>query len=275
MLNQKELEKNTLAELKSIADDKELDYDKKVKKDDLIKLILESEKVIETANQKKEDLKDNPTSQTSSGFQKPQEQKQDFFYNVPNLPQVYGKNKIVFMVRDPYWGFVYWELTKDLINQHNLSGIDRFLRIYDITNSGSPESESGFFDIKINDVADNWYIKFPYPNKTYQIDLGYFKDGKFITLVRSNVATTPRDDLSDQIDVEWMMSEDQFKKILQASGADQLFQQSGSQELMKFLAGNILEGNETTSGLIPNSFSSTILGGSSSSTVTSSFARKN
>ena len=103
------------------------------------------------------------------------------------------------------------------------------------------KNSDSFFDIKVNDLANNWYINLGAPNKTYIVDLGYFKDSKFITLLRSNVASTPRDDVSEQIDQEWMLTDEKFRMILQASGGNTLFQHDGSQELMKFLAGNVEE----------------------------------
>ena len=36
-----------------------------------------------------------------------------------------------------------------------------------------------------------------------------------------------------------MLSEDQFEIMMSASGADVMFQHDGSQELMKFLSGNL------------------------------------
>ncbi len=188
------------------------------------------------------------------------------------MPEVYGKDKIVFMVRDPYWGFTYWEITQKLLKEFNLGDSERYLRIYDINGGKSPKDANSYFDIKLVPGADNWYIKFPSPNTTYVIDLGFFRDGVFITLIRSNTATTPRDDISDQVDVEWMMSDEMMRKLLKASGADQLFQQIGSQELMKFLAGNISEGNDISSSLLPNSFSVSNL--SSGSINASSMNRK-
>ena len=145
------------------------------------------------------------------------------------------------------------------------------MRVYDINGGKSPENPNSYFDIKLVSGANNWYINFPSPNTTYIVDLGFFRDGVFITLLRSNAATTPRDDVSDQIDVEWMMSDDIMKKLLKASGADQLFQQMGSQELMKFLAGNITEGGETSSCLMPNSFTNPNL---SSSSISSSMNKR-
>lgn len=235
MLTKKDLEKNSLKELNAIADESNIKYSKSAKKDDLINKIVKDSKLKEETNKQKEMAKENISSQTAQqAFKKPVS-----FEDIPELPSVYGKNKMVFMVRDPYWGFVYWELQANVIEEHGLDKIEQILRVYDISESGDPENASLTFDVKINNVANNWYVKFPSSNRTFVIDLGYFKDGQFITVLRSNIATTPRDDVSDQIDEEWMLTDEQFKLILQASGADSMFEQIGSQELMKFLAGNV------------------------------------
>lgn len=245
MFDEKALKAKTVKELKSIAKENTIAVPTKAKKNDIIQLILEAQKVSETAAEKKKDLEDNP----SSGQGAPENKTpQPFFNDIPELPEVYGKNKLVFMVRDPLWGFVYWEMNENLYNEHNLTDQEKYLRIYDISSASSPEDSDSYFDIKINDLANNWYIKFPQSNKTYIVDLGYFKDGTFVTVMRSNPATTPREDVSDQIDEEWMLTGDQFATILRASGADELFQQIGSQELMKFLAGNVSEENSLSSG---------------------------
>ncbi|MBI5307473.1 MAG: DUF4912 domain-containing protein [Planctomycetes bacterium] len=36
--------------------------------------------------------------------------------SVPELPDGYGDNRIVLMVRDPLWLFTYWEIRKDVLN---------------------------------------------------------------------------------------------------------------------------------------------------------------
>lgn len=253
MYDEKVLKKETIKNLKSIADENKIDYPAKIKKDDLIKLILQGLKNAETVKEVKENFsgKKSSSSASSSNMNKIEKTPlQDFFDSTPDIPKTYGKDKIVFLVRDPYWGFVYWELTDKMKNDHNLNDENSYLRIYDISNGSAAENSSDYFDIKINSSADNWYINFPQPNRTFIIDLGYIKDGNFITILRSNAASTPRDNVSDQIDQEWMLSDENFASILHASGADRLFEQMGSQELMKFLAGNIQEGNELSSGII-------------------------
>ena len=110
---------------------------------------------------------------------------------------------------------------------------------------------------------------------------GYIgQNGNFVTVLRSNAVTTPREDVSDQVDEEWMMTDEQFKKILQASGANQMFEQIGSQEMVKFLSNNVdsvkntdLSGSANTSALLSAISSSSMFAGSSSSSPMSGFSK--
>lgn len=242
MYSQKELKAMTVKELKALADENKINYKKSIKKADLIDLILLSLKVNDVEEKKQEEF--HKASASSVSYQDDSSSTNlNYYEDIPELPLFYGKDKMVFMVRDPYWGFVYWEFSDKTTEYHDLHNpvLDKYLRVYNISGSGNPATAGSFFDIKINGVANNWYINFQEPNNTFVVDIGYFKDGNFVTVLRSNPATTPRDGVSDQIDEEWMLSDDQFKFILNASGANALFQHDGSQELMKFLAGNISE----------------------------------
>jgi hypothetical protein len=237
MYNLSELKKLTVPELKKIAKKQNISLPVKCKKDQVIKLIMESDNITKTVEQKKSEI--SISSSSTINIQYYPENKNKIDEN--NLPDNYNKDKLVFMIRDPRWGFVYWEITGSLKEKHNLNSIEKFIRCYDITGTDKVESSLSFFDIKINDNTNNWYINFPSSNRTYIVDYGYFKDGKFITVLRSNPATFPRSEISDQIDQEWMMNDDQYQYLLKASGAGQLFQQIGSQELLKFIAGNVNE----------------------------------
>jgi hypothetical protein len=156
----------------------------------------------------------------------------------PYIPATFYKNKFALLIKSSYLGLVYLlDLDNELINAHNLNNADKILRVHDITN----DNNSYYFDIKINNYASNWYIEFPKSNSVYVVEFGYIKDDQFIKLLRSNVARTPRSEMSDQFDEEWMSNEGNYLKILEASGINRLFEQIGSQELIKFLASNNLD----------------------------------
>jgi len=136
----------------------------------------------------------------------------DLSAKVPReLPTGYGKDRIVTMVRDPYWLHCYWELTRHAIQRaeaalgqewHTAKPI---LRLLDVTGGEtSSSSESILRDIEIHGGCNNWYIDVNSPPKSYRIDIGYrAASGRFYVLARSNVVTTPRAGVSDVIDENW------------------------------------------------------------------------
>ena len=121
------------------------------------------------------------------------------------LPVGYGDNRIVLMVRDPYWLYTYWEISekrraeiKSELGEEVFSQAKQCLRVYDTDNWQ-------YFDIEIHNGL-NWYIKVPVPSRTYCADIGFLTpDGKFIAAARSNWVTTPLDRMSDVIDEQWMI----------------------------------------------------------------------
>jgi hypothetical protein len=121
------------------------------------------------------------------------------------------------MVRDPYWIYVYWEISarryqeiKDEVGSAVLAAARENLRVYDTQNWHS-------FDIEVSGGAKNWYLHVPFPNRTYCVDIGFLTGaGKFITAARSNWVTTPLDRMSEVIDEQWMIPD--WEKIYALSG---------------------------------------------------------
>jgi hypothetical protein len=128
-----------------------------------------------------------------------------------DLPRGYGKDRIVVMVRDPYWLHCYWELTRQSIQRAEAAlaqawhGSRPILRLYDVTSGDATNvSESILKDIDIHGGANNWYVEVQNPPRSYRIDIGYLSGGgQFYVLARSNVVSTPRAGISDMIDENW------------------------------------------------------------------------
>lgn len=140
--------------------------------------------------------------------------------------QTYNDTQIVLMVRDPYWLYSYWSINQETRNFISNSikkwnEITLVLRVYDITNCNFDGSNSNyFFDININQDAANWYIHVGGPNRTFCVDLGFIQEnGNFYTIARSNIVATPRDNISEVIDEEWMIIEEDFQKLYQISSS--------------------------------------------------------
>jgi len=136
----------------------------------------------------------------------------DLSAKVPkDLPAGYGKDRIVVMVRDPYWLHCYWELTRHAIQRAEAAlgqewhGARPILRLLDVSSHDTTStSESTIRDIDIHGGCNNWYLDVYNPPRSYRVDVGYLaKTGRFYVLARSNVVSTPRAGVSDIIDENW------------------------------------------------------------------------
>ena len=160
--------------------------------------------------------------------------------NESEIPHMYNDTKIVLMVRDPYWLHTYWSINQSTIDYisgkfYTWSQIPLVLRVYDITNIHNFDgSNSNYnFDIHINHEAINWYINVGGPNRSFCVDLGFIQEnGLFYTIARSNIVTTPRDNVSEIVDEEWMSIEEDFFKLYRLAGAGQ---SNSSAELVESL----------------------------------------
>lgn len=128
-----------------------------------------------------------------------------------DLPSGYGKDRIVLLVRDPYWLHAYWEITAKAIRQaeaalgHEWHGARPILRLLDVTHPDtSTGAETIVRDIEIHGDTRNWYIEVQNPPRSYRVDIGYLSpSGHFVAIARSNVVTTPRPGVSEIVDEDW------------------------------------------------------------------------
>ncbi len=136
----------------------------------------------------------------------------DLSVKVPKeLPAGYGKDRIVLMVRDPYWLHAYWELTRHAVQRAEAAlgqdwhGAKPIIRVLDVSSHDSSISgESTVRDIEIHGGCNNWYLEVQNPPRSFRVDIGYLaRNGQFFVLARSNVVATPRAGVSDRIDENW------------------------------------------------------------------------
>jgi hypothetical protein len=143
------------------------------------------------------------------------------------FPPGYGDNKIVLLVRDPWWIFAYWEIRQDKefqirrqIENAGDSPEKSVLRVYDVSDVNFNGSNAhSFFDIELKGLANNWYINVGTPNRSWVVDIGIVSGkGSFYMLARSNTVRTPRFGMSDTLDAEWMMPEEDYWRMFGLSG---------------------------------------------------------
>ena len=139
---------------------------------------------------------------------------------ISELPDAYGDNRIVLMVRDPEWLFTYWELRKDVIDSARntlvplAEGAKTILRVYDVTDIiFNGYNAHKYFDVEVTDGARSWHIHAGEPNRSFCVDIGFLaSDGTFRILSRSNTVKAPRMDVSEVVDEEWMSIKELYEK---------------------------------------------------------------
>jgi len=108
-------------------------------------------------------------------------------------------DRLVAMVRDPYWLHAYWELSRQSVERAR-AALGQFwhsarptLRLLEVCRDGTTSHVRKMVrDIEIHGSVNNWYIDVDSPPRSFQLEIGYLAPGaKFVCLARSNTVTTP------------------------------------------------------------------------------------
>ena len=138
----------------------------------------------------------------------------------------HSKDRLVLMVRDPYWLHAYWELTRRSVERVRVALGQHWhvarpvLRLYEVDSKGTTSTVRKVVrDIEIHGGVNNWYVDVSDPPKGFQLDIGYAtSDNRFLPLTRSNVVTTPQSGSSDPMDGNWQGVAEDFDRIYALSG---------------------------------------------------------
>ncbi|MBX3424755.1 MAG: DUF4912 domain-containing protein [Pirellulales bacterium] len=147
-------------------------------------------------------------------------------------------DKLVVMVRDPYWLHAYWELNQRSIDRaqaalgqrwHSAKPVLRVIRLGD-DGAGKIERE-----ISIHGGVRNWYVDVQNPPSQYRMEIGYTAaDGSFYCLARSNsVATPAAGSATESVDGNWVDVAENADRIYAMSGG--YTPQGASRELQELM----------------------------------------
>ncbi|MBN2475767.1 MAG: DUF4912 domain-containing protein [Pirellulales bacterium] len=136
------------------------------------------------------------------------------------------KDRLVVMVRDPYWLHAYWELTRSSIDRARAAmgqhwhGARPVLRLNEVTRNGTTSTATRIVrDIDIHGGVNNWYVDVQDPPNSYQLEIGYLAAcGKFYSVARSNLVSTPQASSGDSFDHNWSEVAKDFDRIYAMSG---------------------------------------------------------
>lgn len=173
----------------------------------------------------------------------------------PELPMNYGYNKLVLMVRDPYWVYSYWEIQQDKIKE-GLKALAKpldqtrwVLRVFTTRSDGKSQAPSQA-DVEIQPHARNWYLHLSPAGASFYAEIGLMdRQNNFYCLTTSNAITLPPDRPSDIIDEQWMTCNEEFQKLYAFSSGDQLG--GGSEMIQK---GQAFPLSDSSWGLSRSSF---------------------
>jgi hypothetical protein len=147
------------------------------------------------------------------------------------------QDRLVVMVRDPYWLHAYWELAPRSIDRAQAAmgqkwhGAQPVLRVYRIQPDSAALHER---DIPIHGGVRNWYVDVQDPPADYKLEIGYLaEDGTFYCLARSNEVSTPPAGTSDAVDENWRAVAENADRIFAMSGGYSA--QGASRELQELL----------------------------------------
>jgi hypothetical protein len=169
-----------------------------------------------------------PTAAAASRSKKRLEQAKSRLHQLKSLATDNGtgkaRDRLVLMVRGPYWLHAYWELgPRGVVRAQAALGQDwhaakPVLRLM-VAASGAATAERVVREIEIHGGVRNWYIDVSDPPQTYRAEIGYLAPtGRFFSLARSNVVSTPAAASSNGIDTHWSDVIENCDKIYAMSG---------------------------------------------------------
>jgi hypothetical protein len=146
-------------------------------------------------------------------------------------------DRLVVMVRDPYWLHAYWEIAprsveraQSALGQH-WHGTTPVLRLFEVAADGTAVLAR---EIAIHGGVHHWFVDVQNPPRQYRMEIGYLTaGGQFFSLARSNTVTTPPAGTSDSVDENWSDIDQNADRIFAMSGG--YSQRGTSLELQELL----------------------------------------
>ncbi len=135
------------------------------------------------------------------------------------------KDRLVVMVRDPFWLHAYWELSRRGIRRaqaalgHDWHLSRPVIRLYQVVRDGTTNAgKRPLRDIEVHGGVSNWYIDVQDPPKSFQLEIGYRAGERFLALARSNRVTTPEAGAGNAFDRNWAEVAKDYDRIYAMSG---------------------------------------------------------
>lgn len=106
-------------------------------------------------------------------------------------PKRYDENTMTMLVVSPDTVFLYWELAFG--QARTLTDRRLVLRLYELSPQSGYENENPLLvrSVELPPLTDDWYFHDLKPARRYRAEMGWEKDNRFYSIIKSNIAEVP------------------------------------------------------------------------------------
>ena len=111
-------------------------------------------------------------------------------------------DRVVFLPRDPEWGYVFWEMSPETRKAAEKAGAQQLcLRVSDVTGLGEGAAHPHTLqEVPVDANVTDWHVPMPLSNRDYRVELGFrLEDAGWLSVAFSAKARVPAAKPSQQI----------------------------------------------------------------------------
>jgi hypothetical protein len=206
--------------LERVADKNDIEVSAAMDHEALVDAIMEA---VEESRRDREAQNNNPVKIGETKFLLFEEEmieEDDLLPDDYSLPTSYNDTRVVLMLRDPGWAFVYWDLAPDVRKSLERSSSFEYLLLRVCEGEKDcDKSRSQTFDIPVDLEDSRWYINLPRQATRYRIELRSIDATMDTRLAVSNSVHVPLGTVPDLEEGEPISTAD---RILAYSGLNRL-----------------------------------------------------
>ncbi|MCY4360401.1 MAG: DUF4912 domain-containing protein [Cyanobacteria bacterium MAG APA_bin_95] len=117
-------------------------------------------------------------------------------------PSSRDNDRVVFLPRDPEWGYVFWEISPETRKAAEAAGAQQLcLRVSDVTGLGDDAAHPHTLqEVPVDANAADWHVPMPLSNRDYRVELGFhLEDAGWLSVAFSAKARVPATRPSERI----------------------------------------------------------------------------
>ena len=110
------------------------------------------------------------------------------------MPAPQDNDRVVFLPRDPEWGYVFWEMSPETRKAAEAAGAQQLcLRVSDVTGLGDGTAHPHTLqEVPVDASAADWHVPMPLSNRDYRVELGFrLEDAGWLSVAFSAKARVP------------------------------------------------------------------------------------